>query len=123
MPVSSDDRRRQRRRLAADLADIDFLLPGSVLVHHTRCGNPNCRCKAEPPVLHGPYIQWTRKVNGKTVTRMLSPQQLQRYQPGFDNARRLKQIVAELETLSLLDTDPPRGTPGRPRAPRSNPTQ
>ena len=47
------------------------------------------------------YIQWTRTVDGKTVTRYLSQDQLARYQEWFDNARRVKEIVAKLEIASL----------------------
>jgi len=49
-----------------------------------RCGKPTCACRDDPPSLHGPYIQWTRTLNGKTVTRYLSEDQLARYQPWFD---------------------------------------
>src|SRR5487761_1722627 len=98
-PARSDD--QARRRLATALADIGFALPGSIVVRHMRCGKAACRCKADPPELHGPYISWTRRVEGKTVTRLLSADQLERYGPWFDNARRLRQLVAELEALSL----------------------
>jgi hypothetical protein len=37
----------------------------------------------------------------ETVTRFLSQEQLARYQPWFDNARRLKELVAKLEILSV----------------------
>jgi hypothetical protein len=87
--------------LHAQLAAIDHVLPGTINIHTNRCGKPNCRCHADPPRLHGPYITWTRKVNGKTVTRRLTPTQLERYQPWFDNNRRLHQLITELETLSL----------------------
>ena len=90
-----------RTALATQLAELDGLLPGSVVVRHMRCGKRPCACKADPPALHGPYIQWTRTVTGKTVTRFLSPEQLARYQPWFDNARRVKDLVAKLETASL----------------------
>jgi hypothetical protein len=90
-----------RKALASALAEIDGLLPGSIVVRHMRCGKPSCACKADPPALHGPYIQWTRTVEGKTVTRFLSEEQLARYQPWFDNARRLKDLVAKLEIASL----------------------
>jgi hypothetical protein len=90
-----------RRALAGELASIDGVLPGSVVVRHMRCGKPGCACKNDTPVLHGPYIQWTRTLNGKTVTRYLSQDQLARYQAWFDNARRLKEIVAKLEIASL----------------------
>lgn len=90
-----------RRALADALAEIDGLLPGSVVVRQMRCGKPNCACKADPPVLHGPYTQWTRTAAGKTVTRILTEEQLARYQPWFDNSRRLKDLVAKLEIVSL----------------------
>jgi hypothetical protein len=92
---------RDQQRLARQLGDVGFVLPGSIVERHMTCGKPGCRCKADPPVLHGPYIQWTRKVGNKTVTKLLSPEQRDRYQPWFDNARRLRQLTAELEALSL----------------------
>ena len=54
-----------RRNLAAAIAGIDAVLPGSVVIRQMRCDKAACRCKADPPRLHGPYIQWTRKVAGK----------------------------------------------------------
>ena len=95
-------------RIAAQLAGIGFVLPGTLTERHVRCGKPNCRCHADPPDLHGPYHQWTRKVAGKTVTRLLSDDQLADYQPWLDNQRRLRSLIAELEALSLAiaDADP-----------------
>lgn len=90
-----------RQALAEAMAEIDGVLPGSVVVRHTRCGKPNCACTADPPALHGPYLQWTRTEHGKTVTRLLTEQELTRYQPWFDNSRRLKDLIAKLEIASL----------------------
>ena len=96
-----------QERIIKALSEMGLVLPGSVEVRHTRCGKPNCACKADPPHLHGPYIVWTRKVNAKTVTRVLSPEQFADYQPLFDNARRLRELVTELHSLTLdvIDTD------------------
>jgi hypothetical protein len=98
----------QAARIAAGLAAVGFTLPGTLTERMTRCGHPGCRCHADPPRLHGPYHQWTRKVAGKTVTRILTDDQLADYQPWFDNQRRLRSLVAELETLSqeIADNDP-----------------
>ena len=90
-----------RRGLAAELAGIDGVLPGSVVRRYMRCGKPGCACRHDPSILHGPYIQWTRTVDGKTVTCYLSEDQLARYQEWFDNARRVKEIIAKLEIASL----------------------
>jgi hypothetical protein len=115
MPAAAPNAdRRARKRLATALAQLDFVLPGSIVVRHMRCGKTACRCKADPPKLHGPYISWTRKVEGKTVTRLLDPDQFDRYQHGFDNARRLRQLIAELEALSLQAAEQAEGWVPKP---------
>ncbi len=43
----------------------------------------------------------TIALRGKTVTKFLTDEQLARYQPWFDNSRRLKDLVAKLEIVSL----------------------
>jgi hypothetical protein len=95
-------------RIAAELASLGFALPGTLIERHVRCGKPGCRCHADPPVLHGPYWQWTRKVAGKTITRLVSDEQLDDYRQWLGNDRRLRALVAELEalTLAIADADP-----------------
>ncbi len=104
MPAPSPRRvapEQRQAQLTAEIAALGLPVPGSLVERHTRCANPNCRCRAEPPELHGPYLTWTRKVAGKTVTRTLSPEQAEQLRPMLDNARRLRQIVSELEALGL----------------------
>jgi hypothetical protein len=91
----------ERRRIAAALSQAGFCLPGSIGDYATRCGKPGCRCKADPPMLHGPYHHWTRKIDNKTVGRYLSDDQHERYAGWFDQAVRLRALLTELETLSL----------------------
>ena len=117
MPTAKPNRRTDdtaQRRLTAAMADIDFALPGSIVVRKIRCGKTGCRCKAEPPQMHGPYIQWTRRVDGRTLTRILSQDQLDRYQPWFDNARRLRELTAELHALSVRAAERDQGWKPQP---------
>jgi len=90
-----------RAAIAARLADAGFALPGSLIERTMRCGKPNCSCKADPPRLHGPYHQWTRKIDGKTATINLTDEQLGRYGPWFAEAQRMRKLLNELEDLSL----------------------
>ena len=112
--VSSPTPAQQARAaaIATQIAELTagFILPGTLTERMTRCGYANCRCHADPPQLHGPYHQWTRKIAGKTVTRILTDDQLADYQPWFDNQRRLRDLITELETLSqqIADNDPRR---------------
>jgi hypothetical protein len=93
--------RRRQAQLNQALGQTGFALPGTFTERYNRCGKANCRCKQDPPTLHGPYYQWTRTVDGKTVTRLLNPEQAQRYRDWFDNAKKARQLLAELERLSL----------------------
>ncbi|MGO9162720.1 MAG: DUF6788 family protein [Streptosporangiaceae bacterium] len=109
--------------IAAELAGLGLALPGTLIQRHVRCGWAGCRCHADPPVLHGPYWQWTRKAGGKTVTRLVPDDQVADYRQWLDNHRRLRELVAELEDLTLAVADASAGRqPGRRRAPaRRNP--
>ena len=98
-PSAAD--RHAHAAIVKRLAETGFALPGTLLQRRTSCGKPTCRCQADPPQLHGPYNQWTRKIAGKTVTRRLTDEQAADYGPWFDNAQRLRELINELEALSL----------------------
>lgn len=93
--------RRAHARLLTRLARLGFVLPGSLVERRMRCGTPGCRCHDDPPALHGPYQQWTRTENGKTVTRLLSGEALDRYRPWLDDERELQHTIAQLHELSI----------------------
>ena len=98
-PTSASTEHRQRQ-IADEIAALGLCLPGSLVERTTRCGSPRCRCHSDPAHLHGPYPSWIRKVGAKTVTRTLSPEQAERYRPLFDNTKRLRELISELEALS-----------------------
>jgi len=97
-----------RDKIAAQLAATGFALPGTLTIRAYACGKPNCRCHADPPRLHGPYAEWTRKIGGKTVTRRLTPAELAAWQPLFDNAKKIRALLAELQdlTLEIIEASP-----------------
>jgi hypothetical protein len=101
----------EAEKIAAELAAIaatGMILPGSITERRTRCGRRNCACHADPPRLHGPYWQWTRKIAAKTTGRWLTPDQHHDYQAWIDNDRRLRELLARLEALgtAAVDADP-----------------
>lgn len=96
---------RRYRELAAQLAEIGFIRSGSLAQRHNRCGKPNCRCHADPPQMHGPYWQWTAKVDGKTVNRRLSPAQAELYAEWIDNDRRLRALIQQMREVAAKATE------------------
>jgi hypothetical protein len=94
-----------RDKIAAELAATGFALPGTLTIRAYACGKPRCRCHADPPALHGPYAEWTRKIDGKTVTRRLTHAELADWQPLFDNAKKIRALLTELQNLTLEITE------------------
>ena len=106
------------RHLASQLSDVGFITKGSLVHRFMTCGNPRCRCRADPPQLHGPYWQWSTKIAGKTVTRRLSENEARLYQEWIANRQRLHAILDQMQQLSkqaaqvlLAQTPTPKTTP------------
>ena len=98
------DLEEYRRRIHAskeELEDIDFVLRGTILKRHMACGRKGCRCMGDPPVLHGPYYNWTRKVSGKTVTVRLSEEEASILQEWAENARKYDEVVSRMVKITL----------------------
>lgn len=93
------------RELAERIAEIGFVSAGSITSRYTRCGTPNCRCHADPPQRHGPYYQWTAKVDGKTVTRRLTETEADQYQEWIDNDRELRALITQMRQIAAKATE------------------
>jgi len=100
VPTRLERYERRYRALAAELAEIGLISPGSVVARTTSCGKPGCRCQADPPQRHGPYYQYSRAVAGKTVSRRLDARQAELYRGWIANRHRLEQIIAGMEQIS-----------------------
>ncbi|MBU0595908.1 hypothetical protein KJ567_04410 [Candidatus Bipolaricaulota bacterium] len=88
-------------RCRAEIVDLDLVLRGTVAPYYTTCGKKGCRCQANPPILHGPYYQWTSKVDGKTKTIRLRKDDVELFKQLVAKGRRLDRIVAEWLQLSI----------------------
>ena len=64
--------------LSAVLSQVSPLLPmrrGSVGIRFQKCGKPSCACATDASARHGPYHTWTRVIDGKTHSRVLTAAQ------------------------------------------------
>ena len=93
------------RQLQRALSHIGYFRRGTLLKRFMACGKPGCACQASPPRLHGPYYQWTRKVEGKTVTVRLTPEQADLMAAWIATGRELDRILRQMERLSLRVTE------------------
>jgi len=96
---------RRYRELARQFADIGYIASGSVARRFNRCGKQNCACHHDPPSLHGPYWQWTAKLNGKTINRRLTDQEAELYNEWIANDRRARTLLAEMRRTATKATE------------------
>lgn len=92
---------QRHRALLREIGEVGLVLRGTIGVYRTQCGSPRCCCHTDPTARHGPYYIWTRKVAGKTVTRLLSDEQAKRLRPWTRNMRRLDHLLKRLQKLGL----------------------
>ena len=117
-----DDERDRARfaELKRELSQIGPFRRGTLQERYAKCPRPRCRCRGNPPQLHGPLYHWTRKVKAKTVSVYLSAEQARMTHEWIANARRLDEILEEMQEVSLRVTErllppkPPR-KPGKRR--------
>lgn len=91
---------RQFQALRAELGELGFFCKGTVLARRMRCGKAACACQSDPTQRHGPYFGWSRKVEGKTISLHLKPEEAEVYQEGTAQWRRLRKLLGRMETLS-----------------------
>jgi len=92
-------------RVKQKLTALGDLRPGTLSEQYNVCGNPGCRCKADPPQKHGPYSQlsWTRK--RKSKTRFIRSSDLTRVQAEIKSYERLQSLVDEWVELTIELSD------------------
>jgi hypothetical protein len=91
---------RRYRELAGQLAGLGYIASGSLAQRPARCGKPTCRCRADPPRLHGPYWHWTAKVDGRTVNKRLSEREARLYLEWIANDRKARALLAQMREVA-----------------------
>ena len=104
MPIikSSDKRIKKLLRL---LAGVEHICSGNLRSRSLVCGKKRCRCKGNPPALHGPYYYWSRRSKGRLVQKVLSPGQAEFVRKAIKNHREIQQLLREWgeETIKNIE--------------------
>ncbi len=100
MTVSAESLEKRIQSLKHQISQLGDLRPGALSKQYNICGNPNCRCKADPPVKHGPYYQISFTRHGKSSSQFVREEDLVEVQQQLENYRLLRQLVDEWITLS-----------------------
>jgi len=101
MPDRSEFLQARIQSIKGEIAALDDLRPGALSLQYNICGNPSCRCKADPPVKHGPYPQISFSWHGKSTTQFVREEDIDEVRQQLENYRRLRDLVDEWIGLAL----------------------
>ena len=92
---------KKYKKLEKQLSAIGYVCMGSINTVYTRCGNAYCDCSQDVSKRHGPYYLWTKKKNGKTISKRLSRKQVTVCRKFIKNYKKLKIILEKMKDISM----------------------
>jgi hypothetical protein len=90
----------RRDEIRDELARVGDLRPGSLVGRYRKCGKPTCHCAREGDRGHGPSWSLTRRVGGRTVTRIIPPAAVPRTRAQIAEYQRLRRLTSELVEIN-----------------------
>ncbi len=100
-PTTAQQDRERLAELKAQLTELDLVVHGSLVHLLIRCRKRGCACETDPDARHGPYVRWTRKVAGKTVSIPLRSDEVPVFEQWLANSRRLDDLVDQMHAVGL----------------------
>lgn len=93
----------QIARLKSKISSKGYILHGSLTETFKKCGKTNCRCYTDKKHWHGPYWIWTRKENGKTVTKTLNRKQVILVKKAIKEMKDIDLIIENWKKVSIRE--------------------
>jgi hypothetical protein len=102
-PVTVEELSRKREEIRNQLASVGDLRPGSLVGRYRRCGKPTCHCAKDGAEGHGPSWSLTHAIKGKTVTRIIPAEAVDRTKAQLAEYERFRALSKEfIDTSEAL---------------------
>ena len=91
-------------KLKKEISSIDYILRGTINKKYLKCGKKQCICHQDPNKLHGPYYLFTKKVKGKTVSKLYSKEKaffLNVYLKKYNDVIKIIRKISELSEQAI----------------------
>jgi hypothetical protein len=95
MAITTQSLEKQIQNIKQQILELGDLRPGALSQQYNVCGKPGCRCKATPPVKHGPYYQISLTRHGKSSSQFVRQEDLRQVQQQLENYRQLQPVRQE----------------------------
>lgn len=92
--------RVRTKALRRAIAAMDLVVSGTLHRRTKSCGRAGCKCMDDPTARHGPYLEWTRRRDGRQALSVLTPRQAELVEEAIANRREIERLLAEWERHS-----------------------
>ena len=89
------------QKIKQQIAALGDIRPGALSQQYNICGNPTCRCKANPPVKHGPYYQISFTWKGKSQSQFVRDDDVEQARQQLENYHQMRELIDEWVTLAV----------------------
>ena len=91
---------RRQGELKAELSKVQDMRRGSLVARYRKCGKSSCCCADAHHAGHGPSLSLTWQQEGKTRTKILPAEAVERTQAQIAEFRRFRRLSRELVEVS-----------------------
>lgn len=99
-PVTIEELSKKRDEIRSQLASVGDLRPGSLVGRYRKCGKPTCHCAKVGEQGHGPSWSLTHAIKGKTVTRIIAAEAVDRTKAQLAEYERFRALAKEFVDTS-----------------------
>lgn len=89
--------RLRTKALRRAISAMDLVASGTLHRRTKSCGRAGCRCEDDVSARHGPYLEWTRRRDGRQALSVLTAHQAALVEEAIANRREIERLLAEWE--------------------------
>ena len=102
---TGDQLRRRKKQILQEISALDDFRQGSLSPRYRKCGKPYCHCAKEGAKGHGPLWIVTRAVEGKTVSKAIPKEYVEKTFEQIDTFHEFQKLVHEYTEVNIRICD------------------
>ncbi len=95
----------KKKQILQTISELDDFRQGSLSPRYRKCGKPYCHCAKEGSNGHGPLWIVTRAVEGKTVSKAIPKERVEKTFKQIDTYHQFQNLVREYTEVNIKICD------------------
>lgn len=100
-----EELRHRKKKILQEISTVDDFRQGSLSPRYRKCGKPYCHCAKEGAKGHGPLWMVTRSVEGKTISKSIPKEYIEKTFAQIDTFHQFQKLVHEYIEVNIKICD------------------